>query len=352
MRKYYIDNIRILCILLLFPFHTAMIFNNYGENWYVHSKGSEAASLFLIAVYPWWMAILFAMAGMSAVYALNKRTAKEYLNERIHKLLIPTIAAILLLVPVQTYIANRSFNGYSGNYLEHLRFFFRLTDWSGYDGHFTTGQLWFTLYLYLYSYCFLSLMVWYKNRDKKLKGEKFTLIKLIPMFILIALVTPVLDIGGKSISEFAAYFLLGYFALSMEEVQERLKKYSALLAVFWVALIIWRCIMYQKGLGEGLLWEIEQRLLAWVGILAVLGNGRRYLEFNNKFTSYFTPAAFPLYIFHQTIIVITGYFTISRIDGFLTQYVIICLTSFGLTIAMYELCRRIRVTRFLFGIKK
>lgn len=97
MRKYYIDNIRNLCILLLFPYHTAMIFNNYGDSWYVHSKGTEAAGLFLISLYPWWMAILFALAGMSTVYALNKRTAKEFLVERVHKLLIPCISGIILL---------------------------------------------------------------------------------------------------------------------------------------------------------------------------------------------------------------------------------------------------------------
>ncbi len=35
MRKDFIDNIRIICILLLFPFHTAMIYNNWGELFYI-----------------------------------------------------------------------------------------------------------------------------------------------------------------------------------------------------------------------------------------------------------------------------------------------------------------------------
>lgn len=351
MRKYYIDNIRILCILLLFPYHTAMIFNNFGENWYVHSKGSEVASIFLISVYPWWMALLFVMAGMSSVYALRKRTAKEYHTERIHKLLIPTISGILLLVPVQTYIADLSFNGYRGTYLEHFREFFQLTDITGYDGHFTPGHLWFTLYLYVFSSCFLYLMVWYKKKEKKLNGEKFSIIMIIPMFLLVVLATPILDMG-KSVGEFAAYFLLGYFVLSMEEVQERLKKHSILLTSIWILLIIWRCVMYIEGLSGSILWDIEQRLLAWIGILAVLGIGRRYMEFNNKFTAYFTPAAFPLYLFHQSIIVVIGYFTIQYIKLSIASYFIICLTSFGFTLLAYEACRRIRVTRFLFGIRK
>lgn len=95
MRKHYIDNIRILCILLLIPFHTAMIFNNFGESWYLHSRNNTLATLFVIGVYPWWMSVLFVLAGMSTVYALKKRTIKEYVKERFYKLFIPTCPQLL-----------------------------------------------------------------------------------------------------------------------------------------------------------------------------------------------------------------------------------------------------------------
>lgn len=38
MRKYFIDNIRILCIFLLFPYHTCMIYNNWGEKHYAMER--------------------------------------------------------------------------------------------------------------------------------------------------------------------------------------------------------------------------------------------------------------------------------------------------------------------------
>ena len=116
MRKYYIDNIRILCILMLFPFHTAMIF----KTWYVHSNDLFGATMLILGVYPWWMSALFVLAGMSTVYALKKRTIKKYIEERFLKLLVPLISAILLLIPVQTYIADKYFNHYSGSYIAHL----------------------------------------------------------------------------------------------------------------------------------------------------------------------------------------------------------------------------------------
>ena len=126
MRKYYIDNIRILCILMLFPFHASICFNNFGEKFYVHMASSTALTLIPTAVYPWWMSLLFSLAGISTVYALKNRTAGEYAKERIFKLFIPLLFGILLIIPPQTYIADVFHNGYSGGYFEHYITFVRV----------------------------------------------------------------------------------------------------------------------------------------------------------------------------------------------------------------------------------
>jgi len=352
VRKYFIDNIRILCIFLLFPFHTAMIFNNFGESFYIHGQNSTLASLFVIGVYPWWMSVLFTLAGISTVYALKQRTAKQYVKERFFKLFIPLLSAIIFLIPVQTYLADKFFRNYEGSYLEHLPIYFSITDLNGYDGHFTPAHTWFMLYLFIISVLTLPLMIWYKNRKNKLSGSRINMIKLVLMFLIIIICTPILEIGGKSLGEFAAYFLLGYFVLSMEEVQDRLVRYRIPLACTWVMLIIMRCVLYQMHISEGLGWDLQQRVLGWIGVLAILALGKKHLEFNNSFTKYFTPAAFPIYFFHQTIVVIAGYFIVRYIQGTLIQYVGIVGISFGLTLLTYEIFRRFVITRFLFGIKK
>lgn len=352
MRKYYIDNIRILCILMLFPFHTAMIFNGFGENWYVHSKDLFGATMLIIGVYPWWMSVLFALAGMSTMYALKKRTTKQYIEERFFKLFVPLTSAILLLIPVQTYIADKYFNNYIGSYIEHLSVYFSLTDLSGYDGHFTPGQTWFILYLFAISIITLPLIIWYKNKKNKINGNSMAIMRILPMFLIVLIAVPILNVGGKSVGEYTADFLLGFFILSMEEVQERLQQHRFPLGIAWVVLIIMRCTMYQMGISHGFLWDIQQQFLSWIGILAIIGLGRRVLEFNNRFTQYFTASVFPIYIFHQSIIVIVGFLIVRTVREPVMQYFIIMGTSFVLTIMMYEIFRRLGVTRFLFGIKK
>ena len=80
-RKHYIDNLRNLTILLLFPVHTFMIWNNFGSRFYIWQGESKILSTLIVLVNPWFMPILFVLAGMSARYALQKRTTKEFIMQ-------------------------------------------------------------------------------------------------------------------------------------------------------------------------------------------------------------------------------------------------------------------------------
>lgn len=352
MRKYYIDNIRILCILLLFPFHTCMIFNTFKEPFYVFSTPVTIFSQFVTVVYPWWMTLLFTIAGISSAYALKKRSGKEYAKERVFKLLIPLLFGMVIIIPVQAYIADVFHNGYASGYFQHYRVFFtKFTDLTGYDGGFTPGHTWFMLYLLVISMISLPIMLWYSKRDKKIHGSKITMPMLLPMFLLILLMTPVIELGGKSIGEALACFLIGFFILSLDEVQNKLMKYRIALGISWVGFMALRSIMSLNNFGYELIWDIEQRMLTWVGILAILGLGKKYLSFNNKFTRYFSPAAFPVYFFHQSILVVIAFYVLRFTNIISLQFTLILLMSFGVTLLCYEIFRRFSVTCFMFGIK-
>ncbi|WP_167958027.1 acyltransferase family protein [Anaerosporobacter faecicola] len=352
MRKYYIDNLRILCIFLLIPFHTTMIYNTLGETFYVNGTPKESLTFVNLGVYPWWMTGLFVLAGMSTMYAFERRTGKQYLQERIRKLLVPLLSCLVFVVPMQTYIADRFHNGYQGNYFEHLKIFLTITDWSGYDGHFTPAHTWFILYLFLISSVTLPLLLWYRNKKKKLDGTKINMAILICLGIPVVVLEDVLNVGGKSFAQFGACFLIGYFVLSDEHVLERLQKYSTPLGITWVALIGTRCFLHAKGYEDSIYFIILYSLLEWIGILAMLGLGRRFLNHNWKFTRHFVKAEFSLYLFHQTIVIMVGYWLIPYIKGVYAQYVLIIILSFIISYLLYQICRRFNVTRFLFAIKK
>ena len=167
-RKHFVDNLRAFTILLLFPYHIFMIYNNWGETWYIHGQDLLLPSVFNQIAYIFMMPLLFAVAGMSSRYALKRRSPREYTKERVTKLLLPLIFGILLVIPIQSYLAGLFFNG-SANYLDY---FTKITDLSGYDGAFTPGQLWFLLFLFVISMVCLPFMVWYKKKGKGTLGLK------------------------------------------------------------------------------------------------------------------------------------------------------------------------------------
>ena len=91
MRKYYIDNIRWIIILLLVPYHAAMAWNVWGEPNYINFESNKIISGIVVFFSPYVMPLMFLLAGISTKYALQKRTVGQYVLERTKK-----ITAILL----------------------------------------------------------------------------------------------------------------------------------------------------------------------------------------------------------------------------------------------------------------
>jgi glucan biosynthesis protein C len=108
MRKHYIDWLRNLGILYLFPFHTARLFDSMEPN-YIKGETSLLCDL-LIQASMWFMPLLFLISGMSTYYSLKKRSNRQYIRERISRLLVPFIFGLLFIVPPQAYNAEKFHN--------------------------------------------------------------------------------------------------------------------------------------------------------------------------------------------------------------------------------------------------
>lgn len=354
MRKYFIDNLRWISILLLFPYHTCMIYNNFGENFYIKGDGIPILSGFIQVNYTWFMPLLFVIAGISTCYALDKRTPKEYVKERVLKLLIPLIAGVLLIVPIQTFYAEKYHNGYSGGYFQqYILFFTKHTDMTGYTGGFTPGHLWFVLYLFIISLLALPIAVKYNKSAKKIPIDKLTIMKILPMFMIFLVMCLILNVGGKSLGGYFALFMFGYLIFSEDAIQIKLDKcrwylFGAFIAMTVLNIIfqnIWRC-------SSGIIYDIFWGFLTWIGVLSMLGMGKHYLDFNNSVSSYFAKASFPVYVFHQSILILVAYYTLKLTASIAIQVIVIIGGSFILTMIVYEIFKRIPITRFLFGMKK
>jgi surface polysaccharide O-acyltransferase-like enzyme len=353
-RKSYIDNLRWLCVLMLFPYHILMIYNSFGENFYVKGEDIKAATAFITLTWPWFMPLLFTVAGISAAFALKKRSIVEYVKERGRKLLIPLISGLLLVIPVQTYFAERFHNGYDGGYFaQYILFFTKPTDLSGYTGGFTPGQLWFVLYLFVISLTAIPFIMLGKKVKTKPDIDELPLPVMLCLFILPVLGSLVLDISGKSLGEYFAYFLLGHFILSDDNIVQKLKNRRIILLGISlicaaVTVLCWYKVIHMPWVAR----DIFDRLYAWVTVMALIGLGRKHLNMNNRFTAYMSRSSFAVYMFHQTWIVAAAFYVFKLTDILALQMSLILFGSMTATFATYELFKRIGVTRFLFAIKK
>ncbi len=349
IRKHYIDNLRNLTILLLFPVHTFMIWNNFGSRFYIWQGENKILSTLIVFVNPWFMPILFVLAGMSARYALEKRTNKEFVIQRIRKLFIPFIGGMILLVPFQTLYARRFFDHYEGSLTDNWKYFFtHLTDFSGYDGAFTPGHLWFILFLFLISMAALPLFRFVPYEKLAVSVQKMPVYGVLLLFIPVWLMYYLGNFGGYSIGKNLALYLIGYYVLSNDLIIEKIERNIKWLAILCVIGTVASVAMYYKFSYYGDLWV---NAIGWLSILVLLVVGKRFLNKRTGFTEYFNQASYPIYILHQSILVAFAYYVVQASDALFVQILGICIGSFLLTVLAYHLIKVIPVVRKLVGIR-
>lgn len=351
MRKYYLDNIRWATVLLVMAYHVFYAFNAVGVLGGVGSfREVQYQDAFLYFVYPWFMVLLFVIAGISARYALEKCAGRAFIGKRTWKLLVPSTLGLLVYQWIVGY-----FNIKIGGGLEYLPPFliYPVSALSG------TGPLWFAQVLWLYS----LIIVWIRKMDKEDRlwklGEKSNI------FVLLLLVLPlwggaqILNMPMLTMYRLGIYlvaFLLGYLVFSHESVQETLAKYGLpLLLVAVVTGVIYTVYYFGDNYAEAyVLKNFFTNGYAWLMVLGILGFGKKYCDRQNGFSAYMTKSSFGLYVLHYTFIVIPCYYLKEKTTlPVWIIYIAALLIVYVCTPLWYEVLRRIPVIRCLvLGIRK
>ena len=123
-RVNYIDNLRWITVFLLILYHTAMAYNTWGEANYIFLGSIRPIACIVTLISPWFMPLMFLLAGVSSYYSLDRRGYKTFIKERFTRLGIPLVFGLLFLSPALSFVADVTHNGFDGNYLEHYRIFF------------------------------------------------------------------------------------------------------------------------------------------------------------------------------------------------------------------------------------
>ena len=91
--------------------------------------------------------------------------------------------------------------------------------------------------------------------------------------------------------------------------------------------------------------------VAWTGSCALISFAMKYKNKKTKFLDYFNNASFPVYILHQSVLVAVAYYTLRYVNCLPLQIGIIMVTSFAVSLLLYEIIKRIPYVRLLLGMK-
>jgi len=239
----------------------------------------------------------------------------------------------------------------------------------------TWNHLWFVSYLWCYSLLFVGISLGLGKHfeslenflGKHLNGWKLLVLPtlvltLIRIFLANRFPTThaLVDDWFNHANSFSM-FLLG--ALLARQAQFWLRFDTLRWALLGTALACWALVLIFNAWPDdawpatpfpiwGKLYYVIYSLCQWSAIGAACGFAHRHLDFDSPKRRYLTQAVFPLYILHQTFIVVFAYLLkpAALMPG-IEALVLIVLTltcSFG----MFEIVRRIPLLQPLFGLRR
>ena len=358
-RRHYIDNIRWITVTLVVIYHVIYIYNAEGIGGgyrQISNMDFQWFDGFLYLVYPWFMPILFLVAGISSRLYLEKHTNKEFIKSRTVKLLVPSTIGLFAFQFIQGYV-NMSLNDAFETITEAPKIVtYIIMALSG------SGVLWFAQLLWVYS--LILVLIRKIEKDRLLSVGAKTPIWMILLFCLpvwgagYLFNTPVIVV--YRIGFYFVFYILGYFVFSNEEVIEKIKKYAVPFIISGAVLCTIFCIIYFVIKGGANYADAPVNrypifaAIAYFGSLAMLSGMARFGDFSNKFSEWMSKRSFGLYVFH--------YLGISAVAllcakiwtlPVLLVYVLSLIAGFIFGFGLYAIISRMPIYRWMvLGIKK
>lgn len=355
MRRHYLDNIRWMTVCAVVLYHVIYIYNAVMPPYRLTASFSETQvqDALLYILYPWFMILLFIVAGISSRCYLETHSIRDFVRTRTRKLLVPSTIGLVLFGWLQGWLNMTLAGGFDGipDTMPRVAVF-AITVASG------TGVLWFIQMLWLFSILLALVRKFEKGGLYALCGKAnvFVILLLgIPLYFSgLVLNTPVVAMYRFGI--YAVSFFLGYFVFAHETLIDRLCKIDIPLVVA-VALAGALYLYLHYGDEYAVMPTVNSVsavAYAWLASLAILALMKRRYNGESAFTRFMTKRSFGLYVFHYfpltlTALLLARYAKLSAVP----TYAIAAFASFFGAFVLYEAVVRIPFVRWcLLGIKK
>jgi surface polysaccharide O-acyltransferase-like enzyme len=363
-RLYFVDWLRILAFAGLVVYHVGM----YYVSWDFHVKSPFAGpglEPWMKLSEPWRMSLLFMISGAATAYMLKGGPSLALIRRRSASLLLPLLLGMVLIVPPQSYFQVVQKFGYSGDYFEFLRLYF-----GRYRGFCSDNQclilptwnhLWFLPYLWVYTLLSCSLLaIWPGAIQAASRLLDYTLrgigLIIIPTLLILAArlafferypSTHALVGDWFNHVSYLGMFVCGAAFATSKVLWERLA--AARWLALMLALVFWAVLVFERPAKP-----LEHAVVAiyqWCAIVAAFGFAKTYLNTDSPARRLLTEAVFPVYILHQTILIVASQAMLPLKLQPAIEGPLLILITFVVSYAAYLLVSSFKLLRPWFGLK-
>jgi glucans biosynthesis protein C len=375
-RRYDLDWVRIGAFMLLILYHVGM----YYVTWDWHVKSPQASATIeplMMLSSPWRLSLLFLVSGVATAYLLARQGSGQFLRLRSTRLLIPLIFGMLVIVPPQSYLEVVEKLRYAGGFAEFYRLYI-----TGFHGFCRGGDclilptwnhLWFVAYLWVYTaVLYLAVRMappvipWLRRlAERRLSGVGILLWPLAYLCAIRLGLAPRFPANHALIgdwynhAQYFGVFLLGFALAGVRGAWGSLERTRWI--TLGLAVLGWAFLIAYFGAysDDADIPPLALRLFArciygaeqWLAIAAIVGFAHRHLIHDNAARRYLTGAIFPVYILHQTVIVVVAHALKPSHLYPPVEAVLLVLVTAATCFLSYEVIRRVRLLRPLFGLE-
>jgi glucan biosynthesis protein C len=373
-RRYELDWLRVLAILVVFLYHSTRFFNI--DDWHVKNVNIYVwVEIWNIFATRWMMPLFFIISGASLFYAIGKSGGwPRFYVDKFLRLMIPVLFASVTHSTLQVYLERLTHGQFSGSFFSFLPEFFNGVYFAiGMPGNFAFHGMhhWFLLLLFIYSLICYRLFIWLKAGGRDILNRITSLLAkpgltylwfVLPLLIMDALIPQAVlqaGAGGWGFLYYIWFLIAGFLIVSSDRLQRNIisqRWISLLLGVVVMSAYLYllfgpQRVVFQTGISDWI-YTLLSFFSTWCWLFAILGFGMRYLAFDRPVLRQANEAVMPFYILHQTVLLVVGYFVLTWKIHDALKWVIIFSGSFIIIMALYTLLiRKFDLLRFLFGMK-
>ncbi len=361
-RLQYIDNLRLLVIILVITIHLAVTVSGFGSWYYMYGTHLDTLSSVWFALYQsftqaYFLGLLFMLSGYFVAGSYDRKGFGRFVGDRFKRLVIPTLIFMIAITP----------------FIEFVELGNRLVGFSLIGFLSGTGPMWFAAALFGFSLIYALYRILAKR--PALKSEKkidptfsFALSLILTIAVLaflIRIVQPIgTDILNFQISYFASYiflFIVGILAFRNNlfgKISYRTGRRWLISAIVlgsgtgFFLLVIASASGPIADLMGGLTWQ-SAAFSVWESFVAVamnfglIGVFKEKFNYQSSLVKALSDNSFAVYMFHPMIIIPVTLFLSQLVLYPIAKWLLLCVICVPLCFA---------ATHFVFrripGLKK